>query len=640
MIVLNRSWESALTPTLLMHTPTAPNPPVGILMDPPYITEDRQSELYGSDADGSSTSTAYAAYLWAVENGARFRVAYCCHEGDFPVPDGWTSTTVTFSGINDAARRVRQDMVMFSPACVGLQQGVLFSFMTTLPLIPDTTSSNLQLRPYQADSLQSLRQGHLQGHRRQILCMPTGGGKTEAAIYLIQEAMAKGSRIAFICDRLALVDQTSERLMQYGIPHGVIQSTNTRGRREQVLVCSAQTLESRNYQWLWRELDLAIMDECHHQRRAILDVAREADVPTIGLSATPLTDGLGKFYEGIVNAVTTDTLLDAGWLAPLRVFPAVPFEMPRVEGEWTAGQVRESGRRIIGNIVGDWSRLTTQHFGGPVKTLVFSADIAHGRELCQAFQLAGHDFRQSTYRDSDQTTRAMVRDFRQGRFMGLVSVEKFVLGFDVPDILCIVGARPYRTSLASVIQQLGRGMRIAPGKGYALYIDHAENLAGWYEEVSEIWANGVSRLPPPGKSKAVRQEPEDRPDIICLGCEFIIPPGSGKACPYCGRERRGRRTRAKLVDGYVGGELTRPGSRQWAEDRVWTWRQICEVALERKHGDRGAAAKHAKWLHLLLYEDWPDWSIQFDALGVEPDQRVSRKLQNLIIAYGKRKGEG
>ena len=119
VIVLNRSWESALTPTLLMHTPTAPKPPVGILLDPPYLTVDRQSELYGSDADGSSSDVATAAYQWAIANGERFRIAYCCHEGDFPVPDGWTFITASFGGVKDAERRAsRQDMVMFSPLCV------------------------------------------------------------------------------------------------------------------------------------------------------------------------------------------------------------------------------------------------------------------------------------------------------------------------------------------------------------------------------------------------------------------------------------------------------------------------------------------------------------------------------------------
>ena len=98
--MLNRSWESALTPTLLMHTPTAPKPPVGILLDPPYLTIDRQSELYGSDADGSSSDVATAAYQWALANGERFRIAYCCREGDFLVPDGWSFITASFGVVS------------------------------------------------------------------------------------------------------------------------------------------------------------------------------------------------------------------------------------------------------------------------------------------------------------------------------------------------------------------------------------------------------------------------------------------------------------------------------------------------------------------------------------------------------------
>ena len=70
VIVLNRSWESALTPTLLMHTPTAPKPPVGILLDPPYLTVDRQSELYGSP-----TPTAVAATWQRRPTNGRWRTA-------------------------------------------------------------------------------------------------------------------------------------------------------------------------------------------------------------------------------------------------------------------------------------------------------------------------------------------------------------------------------------------------------------------------------------------------------------------------------------------------------------------------------------------------------------------------------------
>ena len=92
--MLNRSWESALTPTLLMHTPTAPKPPVGILLDPPVsdrrpaIGAIRQRRRRQQQRRGDN-----AAYAWAIANGDRFRIAYCCHEGDFPVPDGWTFIT-------------------------------------------------------------------------------------------------------------------------------------------------------------------------------------------------------------------------------------------------------------------------------------------------------------------------------------------------------------------------------------------------------------------------------------------------------------------------------------------------------------------------------------------------------------------
>ena len=119
VVVLNRSWESALTPTLLMHTPSSPKPPVGIFLDPPYVTENREAVLYQSDASGTSDDTAEKAYLWAVQHGGVYRIAYACHEGDFPVPPGWEAIERSFRGIKRQDRREgAMDMVMFSPACL------------------------------------------------------------------------------------------------------------------------------------------------------------------------------------------------------------------------------------------------------------------------------------------------------------------------------------------------------------------------------------------------------------------------------------------------------------------------------------------------------------------------------------------
>ena len=77
----------------------------------------------------------------------------------------------------------------------------------------------LELRPYQIAAIDDLRRRATRaGHKYQILCAPTGSGKTEMAFHLVQEALAKGTRLAFVCDRRVLVQQTHLRLSDYGIP--------------------------------------------------------------------------------------------------------------------------------------------------------------------------------------------------------------------------------------------------------------------------------------------------------------------------------------------------------------------------------------------------------------------------------------
>ena len=102
----------------------------------------------------------------------------------------------------------------------------------------------LNLRDYQSATLDALRNGFVDGHHAQILYAPTGAGKTEMAIALLNATRIKGNRAAMILDRVILCDQTSQRLEKYGIEHGVLQAGHWRHRPwEQLQVCSAQTLE-------------------------------------------------------------------------------------------------------------------------------------------------------------------------------------------------------------------------------------------------------------------------------------------------------------------------------------------------------------------------------------------------------------
>ena len=125
VIVLRRDWSSAVTPTLLTHTDAGPKKPVGILLDPPYKTAGRSKTLYGRE--DQSDQAAVASYEWAVKHGGKYRIVYCCHDGDFPLPDGWTKHVSDFAGVRNAKRRAeRKDCLMFSPACPPTAQRGLF----------------------------------------------------------------------------------------------------------------------------------------------------------------------------------------------------------------------------------------------------------------------------------------------------------------------------------------------------------------------------------------------------------------------------------------------------------------------------------------------------------------------------------
>lgn len=512
----------------------------------------------------------------------------------------------------------------------------------TLPMFGreiESGAEDLRLRGYQMAAVDELRSGLAQGHLRQILCSPTGSGKTETAIYLMERAYTKGSRVSFVADRIVLVEQTSRRLRRYGIPHGVAQGQNTFGRGEPLQVCSAQTIERRDY---FQDLDVLILDEAHTVRSKIVRFAESWNGPVVGLTATPLTTGLGRIYSRVVSAVSTNDLLDAGWLAPLRVYVMREIDMTGEPvgstGEWTGSQVRRRSGSIIGDMVEEWRRMTTEHFGGPVKTLVFSADVSDGERICEAFRNGGFDFRQSTYRDSAEDTATLLAEFERGEFCGLTSVDKFTKGFDVPDVRCMIGARPYSSSLANFLQQLGRGMRTAPDKDYCLYLDFAGNMEGWYEDVMDFWAEGVSTLDTGQKIQPRRSEGGARTARRCA-CGLVVGRDDEK-CPGCSRPlRKPRQVDREIVRGRMEELAVAPGSRRWMENREWTWMQMCRVAASfHRKPDIDRMRRFAEIQYRSLYGEWPKWKFRFDLNP--PDRRVERRVRKQLAEYRRSQREG
>ena len=403
--------------------------------------------------------------------------------------------------------------------------------------------TDIALRDYQREAITSIAYHLENGHKRVVLGLPTGGGKTRIAAALIEQMLPGASgKFWFIVDRLTLVDQAARVLRGFGLPVGVLQA-ETREHDMPVIVASSQTLELLDTSWA-EDAALAIIDEAHIRRTKIIHAIKDAGTPTVGLTATPLRPGMDNDWQTIINVSSTDSLTHDGHLVPMRIFEAAPSASIRMgdergesaSGEWTPEQVkRKTKQRVIGELVKTWEEKTQEHFGGPVPTLVFTVDTEEGARVVDEFNARGHKFEQGTYRDDRDATAKLSKRFADGEFNGLVSVAKFAIGYDHPSLRYIVGARPYRTSVIPLLQSIGRGLRTMPdgSKEYCLYSDHAENISRWWSLIDSVWSEGVHEFRAIDDGLDRENVYKVAPPEPCGRCGNFFS-GHRRDCPACG----------------------------------------------------------------------------------------------------------
>ena len=489
---------------------------------------------------------------------------------------------------------------------------------------------SLSLRSYQEQTLDALRQGFAEGKRAQILYAPTGAGKTEMAIALMKATKDKGNKAAMLLDRVVLCDQTSRRLEKYKIEHGVMQADHWRYRPyENIQVCSAQTLERRGEM---PGLNLLIVDEAHQTREQTIEfIKQNPSVRVIGLTATPFTKGLGSIYDNVVSTVTTRQLVDDKILVPLRVFVAKEIDMTgakKVAGEWSADEVTTRGKKITGDVVATWIEKTNQIFGKPVKTIVFAAGVDHGSDLAAKWQEQGYNFICVSYKDDDEWKRKVIENFSKPdtKIQGLIATDILTKGFDVPDVLIGISARPFSKSLSSHIQQMGRVMRGHDGKDFAVWLDHSGNYLRFREDWDAVYEEGVDSLDE-GKEKA-KKEPSERvkEESKCPEC-FILWEG-GDVCSNCGHVKQ-----KKNQIHSVSGEMVELTPSEKREGKQAFWSQM--VWMIRYQGWSRGRASHT---YREMFGVWPKGLAEDNPTPPSPETKrfIDKKLHAFLKKIGKR----
>jgi superfamily II DNA or RNA helicase len=278
----------------------------------------------------------------------------------------------------------------------------------------------------------------------------------------------------------------------------------------------------------------ALVHNCHvlhrFHKKWLSDPAW-AGVPFIGLSATPGTRGLGRYFETLINVSTTQDLINQGLLSPFRVFGAGHPDLSKVKivaGDYHEGQLGETmqGGSLTADIVRNW-----QTNWGKDKTICYGVNRAHAKSIQERFLAAGIA---AGYQDgwtSPEDRRDIKRKFHNGEYRVVCNVGTLTVGTDW-NCHCLILARPTRSKMLHQ-QIIGRALRTAPDKPFATVFDHADNTArlGF---VTDIHWEQLDSGTPDEKNKVERKTPLPKE---CSKCSCMLPKQAG-VCQNCGFEAK------------------------------------------------------------------------------------------------------
>jgi len=349
----------------------------------------------------------------------------------------------------------------------------------------------MDLRPHQQKAIDQIDQSISKGNTRIMLAAPCSFGKTRVAVELLHRAAKNGQRGIFLCDRIKLVQQSIEEFAKQGIDFGVVQGYDNPLSKwySKTQIVSVQTIARRR---LWPEADLIIVDEAHtHYKTITRMMAYYKDAIFIGLSATPFAKGLGEFYQDLIVPITSNTLMDLGYLSKVKYYGGRSAYLKGIKKKAlkTGGSdydPRELSERIekdvrlAGDIIENWKR-----YGENSQTIAFTPSINHSKTLVRMFKEAGIPAEHIDGYMEDRERQLIYQAHDEGRFKILSCSRLLNTGYDAPSVRCMIDAYPTK-SLITYVQRVGRILRIHPDKEYAIVLDHAGNVPrnGFAEDVT------------------------------------------------------------------------------------------------------------------------------------------------------------
>lgn len=358
------------------------------------------------------------------------------------------------------------------------------------------------LRDYQEGAIKAVINNLALGYRRLGISLATGAGKTVIFTHLIDRIESRGlaSQTLILVHRKELVEQAA-LVCERTYPNKTIEIEMAKKHASGLADITVASIQSITSKERLEEFDparfkLVLVDEAHHIVAAkylhvlehfgladgCMDRPDKPATALVGVSATfSRHDGLrlGAAIDHIVYHKDYLEMIKDGWLAKAS-FTTVQsgVDLSKVRSNPREGdfQINELSEAVN---IHEANQITVQAWLEKAKdrkaTLVFCVDLNHVRDLTAMFRAFGIDARFITS-DTDKRTRSdRFEAFKRGEFPVLLNCGIFTEGTDIPNIDCVLLARPTK-SRNLLVQMIGRGLRLHPDKENCHVIDMVTSL--------------------------------------------------------------------------------------------------------------------------------------------------------------------
>lgn len=341
--------------------------------------------------------------------------------------------------------------------------------------------AHLELKQHQREALDALQAMRDRHETIALLYHATGTGKTVTAV---MDAKRCGGRTLFLAHTQELVNQAADTFRTLWPEVTVGRYMESIKEPEVHVVCgSVQSVALHLEDFREDAFSYLIVDEAHHAAadtyQKILAYFHPAF--TLGLTATPeRTDdnrAILDIFKNTAHKLDIRTAVEIGELVPIRCIRIhTNIDLTRVRFNSVQYNIRDLESKIY---VPERNRLivdTWLQYVRDKRTVVFCASVRHAEQIAELFRQAGVSAAAVSGGMKPAERREFQDRFVRREILVLCACDLLNEGWDCPEIEVLFMARP-TMSRVLYTQQLGRGMRLFPGKESLMVFDFVDNAS-------------------------------------------------------------------------------------------------------------------------------------------------------------------